>query len=236
MGAGAVAGSAARCALKRSPHRRPRRYRIPRKAIAGRTAPGWSRRTTALPGRCGSAPCMRRRLLAWHCDDAGAGRRDDRIPLEASVGVCKNRLNRASARSSFGGKAGQTSNPAKGATIHDDTVPEIGDWRDQVREYGSGLLWRGDGYVAASARTASSSELISGSSRLCSSFSTATPLLAWTPPSGGERQSERLLRIGCKPSEQAERPLLRRARIPSRRHSKDSCLSAGRGIHLVFAR
>ena len=46
-----------------------------------------------------------------------------------------------------------------------------------------------------------------------SSFSTATPPPAWTPPSAGERQSARLLRIGLKPSEQADRASLRRTTI-----------------------
>ena len=39
-----------------------------------------------------------------------------------------------------------------------------------------------------------------------SSFSTATPSPAWTPPSPGERQSAHLLTIGLTPSEQAEAP------------------------------
>ena len=39
---------------------------------------------------------------------------------------------------------------------------------------------------------------------------TATPPPGWMPPSAGERQSARLLRIGLNPSEQAERPLSHR--------------------------
>ncbi len=50
--------------------------------------------------------------------------------------------------------------------------------------------------------------------RCCnSSFSTATPAPAWTPPSAGERQSVRLLRIGLKASEQADWALLRHTTI-----------------------
>ena len=48
-----------------------------------------------------------------------------------------------------------------------------------------------------------------------SSFSTATPPWAWTPPSAGERQSARLLRIGLKPNEQADQALPRGTTIGS---------------------
>jgi hypothetical protein len=40
-----------------------------------------------------------------------------------------------------------------------------------------------------------------------SSISTATEPPAWAPPSAGERQPTRLLRLDLKPSEQAEHPL-----------------------------
>ena len=45
------------------------------KAIARRMPPASSCMTTAQPGRTSSPPRPARRLLAWHCDDAGRGSR-----------------------------------------------------------------------------------------------------------------------------------------------------------------
>ncbi len=53
-----------------------------------------------------------------------------------------------------------------------------GDLRDQLREGGSALLWHRDEHVAASARTASSTEPIGGSSSGSSSDSCIPPPLS----------------------------------------------------------